>query len=333
MQINGNRDLLTEETGKKIHIVYHRADLDGKCSGAVCRYYVEKTSGSPVNMIPMDYGDSLDWIEGLNLGDTVYMVDFSLPLAEMTVINTNCNLIWYDHHKSAVEAVGEYGNQIRGIRHYEESACKIAFDALLAPTVKNEDILKAISLLSDADNWNDQNYDDFDDYEQTAIAFNRYLTIKNTAPNKDDGYQFWKDLFETARVDRTEIYICINIGRIILQARDKENKGKMAGNAFVATIQEKDSAGQGALRALCCNGVSSSMAFKSVYDPGIHDVMLSFTFNKNHEYSISFYSEQDGVDVSLIAVGLKGGGHHSASGCNLRDISFDDNIINFVVAE
>jgi hypothetical protein len=53
-------------------------------------------------MIGINYGDPFPW-QSIMAGETVYMVDFSLPLEEMKRLNGICRLIWIDHHKSAIE--------------------------------------------------------------------------------------------------------------------------------------------------------------------------------------------------------------------------------------
>ena len=57
--------------------LYHRSDLDGKCSGAIVKRHIPGTE-----MIGIDYGDKIPWkdLEGAH----VYLVDFSLqPWTDM----------------------------------------------------------------------------------------------------------------------------------------------------------------------------------------------------------------------------------------------------------
>lgn len=110
---------------------YHKADLDGVCSGAIVKRFVPDCE-----MYGIDYGEELpiirltpepafcpdivawrelQWTEvelgqlnGLYGKRTVYMVDFSLPPEEMKRLAERSNLIWIDHHSLAIaEAIAD----------------------------------------------------------------------------------------------------------------------------------------------------------------------------------------------------------------------------------
>ena len=83
---------------------YHRADLDGRCSGAIVKAHFPEC-----RMIGMDYGEEMPWTE-IYPNEEVYLVDFSLqPFEKMIRLQKLAQLIWIDHHKSAIadaEAAG-----------------------------------------------------------------------------------------------------------------------------------------------------------------------------------------------------------------------------------
>ena len=68
---------------------YHRADMDGRCSGAIVKMEYPKCE-----MIGINYGDVFPW-ESIQQGEVVYMVDFCLqPFEDMERLNSLCELIW-----------------------------------------------------------------------------------------------------------------------------------------------------------------------------------------------------------------------------------------------
>lgn len=74
--------------------IYHRADFDG----LFCREIARKFLPDAV-LIGWDYGDPVDDItNGINAEDTVYMMDITID-----ELMGHPNLIWIDHHKSAMD--------------------------------------------------------------------------------------------------------------------------------------------------------------------------------------------------------------------------------------
>ena len=65
--------------------------------------------GSGARLIPMDYEKQFPWGEITPL-DPVCMVDFSLPISDMILLQRCCmELTWIDHHKTAIDAAAEQG--------------------------------------------------------------------------------------------------------------------------------------------------------------------------------------------------------------------------------
>ena len=91
----------------KIWCFYHSVDFDGQCSGAIVyNYYKERNR--KVNLVGINYGESFPWTD-IGSSDTVYMVDFGIqPFKDMVLLNSVCDLVWIDHHKTAIE---DYHNE------------------------------------------------------------------------------------------------------------------------------------------------------------------------------------------------------------------------------
>lgn len=314
---------LVKETSNKIHVIYHSKDSDGRCGGGVIRYYCEEVLNKEPNMIPFNHGEPMTFIDKIEDSDTVYMVDISLPLAEMTDLNKRTKLIWFDHHKTSIEQNKELN--IVGETDSNRAGCGIAFDYLLKDKINKNvksDVVKLITLISDYDNWNVSKYGDVE-YKNTPSAVNIYLSSINVNPSSDDGYNNWKELFSKGTINKGDnLNQMLTKGRFLQSYQDKKNAGAVKSDAFEIKFEGKN--------AIMCFGVHGSQSFDAVYDESKHDMMIAVSVDKTKKYNISFYSTKKNVDVSIIAKKYGGGGHFGASGCNCSTIDFsgDTLIIN-----
>ena len=129
---------------------YHKADLDGVCSGAIVKHFVPD-----VELCGYDYGEEFPWDkvafvtrcgycsgagcdmcgpDGIHelepIGEdgekrTVYMVDVSLPPEDMKRLAEVSNLIWIDHHKSAIETCSGFVRE--RLLHPNYAACELTW--------------------------------------------------------------------------------------------------------------------------------------------------------------------------------------------------------------
>ena len=119
---------------------YHRSDLDGVCSAAIVKKFVPD-----VELVGMDYGEPFPWDRAIpemkdlcivdqHIGANpelhnlrqVYMVDFSLPVEYMKSLAACADLVWIDHHKTAIEAMR--GVPVVGLRDTRLAACELCWD-------------------------------------------------------------------------------------------------------------------------------------------------------------------------------------------------------------
>jgi oligoribonuclease NrnB/cAMP/cGMP phosphodiesterase (DHH superfamily) len=82
---------------------YHESDLDGQCSAAIVRYALPDCQP-----VPITHGDSFPF-DAIQTRETIYMVDFCLPMDLMVRLSQMSDFIWIDHHKSAIEEAREIG--------------------------------------------------------------------------------------------------------------------------------------------------------------------------------------------------------------------------------
>lgn len=316
--VNLNQMLLEKKADGsdiKCFIIYHKSDTDGKGSGGLLRYYAEKILTHDPIMVPYDYGDSLSWFNDIEEHDIVFMGDVSLPLENMNWLTLNTDFSWYDHHISAINAMRDIGNQIKGHREMSMSAIGIIYEHLIKTRISevNPRADKIIELISDYDNWNDKKYGK-DEYKRTPMAFSMFMNSVNIDPATSDGYTRWVELLEKGTIDKLSLEEMIDKGRYIQAFQDKKNAGTVKNNAFEIEFE--------GLNAIACFGVNGSNAFDSVYDENKHDIMVSISVTNRKDYSVSLYTTKDDVDVSLIAKKFGGGGHKGASGFNCDRIDF-----------
>lgn len=154
---------------------YHSADLDGVCSGAIVKHFVPDCE-----LAGYDYGQPFPWdkvrpgpdaendplwahlfepkngYEGPEQNDgyavetirmekrTVYMVDVSLPPKDMKRLAAVSNLIWIDHHKTAIEGCKELPPT--GVQDTRYAACELCWSWFNTGTMRGDGSLVASSL-------------------------------------------------------------------------------------------------------------------------------------------------------------------------------------------
>lgn len=117
----------------KTRIVYRSEDFDfdGICSAAIV---FRALQCERAELIPYTYGDEFDFSD-LTADDTVVMLDVSLPMDQMFALNDTCELIWIDHHTTAIEAyeqqlqqrVDGSASEIRGERRVGTATCTLTW--------------------------------------------------------------------------------------------------------------------------------------------------------------------------------------------------------------
>ncbi len=285
---------------------YHSADLDGHCSGAIV-----KLAYPECEMYPINYEDKFPW-DDIIQGETVFMVDFSLqPFHHMIMLNKRANLIWIDHHKSAIEdSVVEGEEQTRaeitGARDTNYAGCELTWKYLYP----NSNIPSVVYLLGRYDVW------DFIDDE--VYPFQMGMRQYNTNPKDEQAMVLWKELigFHYDPV----ISDIINQGQIIIDYQTQQNAKLSKSCAFELIFQ--------GLNFIAANVMgTNSKFFNVVWDDSRHDAMLLFGWKKG-QWKISMFTtpekiEDPGIDVGKIAKSMGGGGHAGAAGFQCSELPFD----------
>lgn len=255
---------------------YYHNDLDGKCAA-----FIVGLKHSDVKYVPVDY-DRYE-IKPVGKKDMVYIVDFSFPLEVMQRLMAKTqNIIWIDHHVSAIKKLEPIADELKGIRDTSMAGCELTWKYFH----DNEQAYEFVRLIGDYDTWKFK-------YLCTE-AFNFGMLLYSTEPDKP----IWKELYGNEKT----VYRVKEEGNICIQFRDQavqEAYKSMFGmkwlgfNCLVSTL-----------------GLWGSKGFPKDIQKD-YDILVTCYYNGD-EWSILLYSTT--VDVATICEQYGGGGHPGAAG-------------------
>ncbi|MFA5760287.1 MAG: hypothetical protein WC877_00750 [Dehalococcoidales bacterium] len=327
-----------------VKVFYHN-DPDGWCSAYWVRKHLEseKIPFEASDFIEMNYDKSFPWDKINHMGEQVFMVDFSLNDPEdMIKLSKMCDFTWIDHHKTAIDKMGEFCNKSgweepKGIRIDGVAACALTWvylhgissgkftlkDITTAHPIRG-DVVTSEYITVDTNEivirkytwefaplftqyihlWDTWQWKNHPD----AMEINEFITALN-ASNTHPLSINWDALNESQEV----ICTLVQSGSDMIRFRDGYAKGLCDSIGKVIEFEGH--------RCFVCNmGHCNSEWFKSV-DPSTYDIMMPFYYNvQTEQFCISLYSDK--VDVSKIAVKYGGGGHCGASGFQCRNLPF-----------
>ena len=267
-----------------LSICFHHNDADGRASGAVVRYAM----GKEVHLVEVDYDHlSLPW-DLIEKAEKVIVVDFSFPLAWMNRIAKGRELIWIDHHISAIKEFRDISDAWPGLRDIEEAACVLSWKYFFP----NRPVPKAIILIGDRDIWRWA--------EKDTGAFGEGINVRDTRSEND---ALWEPLLEEDPQTFEEI---LREGTRLREIRLKEINTLVARRGF-----EVKSFGE---RTLAINTPGNGDIGQRSRDLGYE---IAYCYEDRMELgvlstSVTLFSRE--ADVSVIAKKFGGGGHQHAAG-------------------
>jgi oligoribonuclease NrnB/cAMP/cGMP phosphodiesterase (DHH superfamily) len=278
--------------------IYHSADLDGICSGALMKYKYPD-----IILYGYDYGKPFNF----NLdGEDVIMSDISLPIQYMFELSKKVkSLTWIDHHISKIndyyEFIKEHNNNqdfLTPVLDTNYAACEGTWKYLYNK-VDYSNIPLFVKLLGEYDTWRNNNTPRWDN---TILPFQYGMRLLHNGVDK----------FPENELKQYDVIEIINKGHLVLQYQTQMDQKNAKEIAFEAEFD--------GYKAICMNvfGANTSM-FDSVYIEGKHDIMIPFCFTGQF-WKVSVYSKNKDINCSQIASKHGGGGHHSASGFTVSDI-------------
>lgn len=264
-------------------ICLHHNDADGRASGAIVKHAFNKD----VDLYEMNYGDLPPW-SAINNAQKIIVVDFSLPKSDMQKLAQGRELIWIDHHKTAMQEMQGVDEGWLGLRSLDEAACVLTWQYFF-PDIP---VPRAIVLIGDRDIWRWAE-------EQTG-EFSEGLFNRNA---KADNNDLWIPLLDDDTDLLNEI---IQNGSILRQAQLLNIERKVA-----QLGQEVQFEGH---KTLMVNmrgmGEMGEHINKLGYDIGY--CYVDMIVEGNLLTKVTLYSKT--VDVSQIARKYGGGGHAGAAG-------------------
>lgn len=277
-------------------ICFYHLDDDGKCAANLVHQLGKKDSW-PANFIEMNYGFKVPF-EKIVPDELVYIVDFSLDPADMIKLYEDYtkNIIWIDHHKSAIEKYADFPYELEGIRSTKYSGCMLTYLYLTDNLEKlnldyqlmiaRANVPKAVQLCDDYDMWRFQNA-----YTHT---FHAGFEIIDHGPTD----HVWSEL------DALKINSICEVGKAIAKYRSMLMSKLITSYGFESTLDGR--------RCYVLNqGLAGSDDFESA--PEGYDMFVSFIYN-GKDYSYSLRSPEDAPPIVDIAQAHGGGGHPHAAG-------------------
>jgi len=265
-------------------ICFHHNDPDGHASGAIVKYAL----GDSVTLIESDYdGTPIPW-DLVEQAEQVIVTDFSFSVDEMKRLADGRELVWIDHHKSAMLEFEGIADEWPGIRDLSEAACVLTWKYFFP----ERPVPRAIVLIGDRDIWRWA--------EKDTGPFNESLYNQDHDANNAE---FWKPLFED---DQAVLSKMIQEGARLREIALRDVDHMMAARSFEVRFE--------AYNTLVVNTRGNGDIGNYGRDRGYEIV---YTYVDEMQVGglttiVTLFSNK--IDVSVIAKRFGGGGHAGAAG-------------------
>lgn len=289
----------------KTTCIYHNADFDGIFCREIARRFLPKDT----EFVGWNYGDPA--IPFPSEGP-VYVLDLS-PECFGDVPEHTERIIWIDHHKSAIE---KYNPGIIGYRIDGVAACRLAWQFFTLkpdigganPMPTKEDFMErrvteplAVRLAGEYDIW--------DKRDPRADIFQFGLRSRELS----DGD--WLHLLSLTASDSATADL-LDDGELLQRYQQETDASIVEHRSFLIEFEGLKFL---ALNTARCN----SLTFASRDKPETgHDALMGFYWNGKWNVSLYHAQHRKDLDLSVIAVRHKGGGHRGACGFNTDTLPF-----------
>jgi len=265
-------------------ICFHHNDPDGRASGAIVRYAL----GPDVQLIESDYDvTSIPW-DAVAQAEKVIVVDFSFPVDAMVKLGEGRELVWIDHHKSAMAAFEGIAANWPGIRDISEAACVLTWKYFFP----KRPVPKAILLIGDRDIWRWA--------EEDTGPFNESLYNRD---HEAGDSAFWKPLLEN---DQPTLEKMIEEGAWLRKINLRNIERMMDARSFEVRFEGHQTLAVNAKGAGDIGDYGRERGYEIVY------CYMDQMQNGVLSTGVTLFSDK--VDVSVIAGRFGGGGHAGAAG-------------------
>lgn len=206
-------------------VIYHLADLDGLCCAALAYKFFPDAG-----LIPHNYHMEFPW-DQIERGEAVWMLDISLPMEDMSRLQTLCwpdKLTWIDHHKSAMLDAEDALFDAFGVRRTDAAACELLWEYAMGPSME---IPLGVRLLGRYDIWRHE--------DQRVLPFQYGVRAIKEAQSPRDPW--WLRLFSTEGICFDYIEQVCKTGQVILDYVATQNELILRATGFdtVLTVGDK----------------------------------------------------------------------------------------------
>lgn len=271
-----------------MHVFYGRSDLNGLCSGAIARYFLEDR----LNMVGLFDGDKLD-LSIINSEDSAFITSISFSDQQMLSLKNKVqDLVWITHDKRAIErSIQHEYDSMLGLRDPSIAGCHLTWNYLTG-----EKLPKAVEYISLYTQKQRQNPEVVHFY----VGLNDELTFPSLSVTKE----LWSRLFNN---DERLIRDIILQGSAIERHNRKMNDRVLRTMSFEVFFE--------GLRFLAVNRSHINQNFFQDQDLDLkkYHGFCSFSF-RGEQWSISLYTFRNDVNLQRISVKYNGQGHPKAVG-------------------
>ena len=286
------------------HIIYHDHCIDGFGAAFIAARFFE-TMDQDYMLAPFSYGDYLDE-DCIEEGDTVFILDFSFAPERLGWIAERAKeVIWLDHHKTAIEAWERYKSEggvtpdnLKLVLDNTRSGTGITFDWFYPNTVRP----MWVNWIEDRDLWkfkygevSKQFHAAISSYERTVEQWHTLLVI-----GIEGDYEQ-----------------LLTEGEAILRAHNQRVMEIADGGAVPIVID-----GQEGLAANCNGYFASDVGHELAERSGTFGATWYQDASGDIKWSLRAASNNS-VDVAKIAEAFGGGGHKAAAGFSLSNPATD----------
>lgn len=296
-------------------IFFHRADFDGKCSGAIARLWTQFSGHyESFYLYPFNYDMEIPIDEFDRGKDKIFFLDVTVnPYTKIKdLIDQGYDVTICDHHQTFLDTgIHKFAH---GNCSLDKSGCELSWEYFFP----NKPMPEFVRLLGRYDIWDNT---DKTMWEERALPLQ--YGLKNREHDIIKNFDLWLNLFdEEFNGNHTLLNTLIHEGKMLLDYQRNSYK-----NLFYHYYFEASFDGYPEYKVLCLNSPGGNSAlFESQWDEEKYDAMFAFAFN-GKTWNCSIYSTKKDIDFSKIAVGFGGGGHKSACGFQANSVLVKDNKI------
>ena len=297
-------------------LIVHHNDHDGRFAAHLLGK-MESDKGEQTRYLEANYGkitkqDILDARKG---PEPVVMVDFSLPAEDMVDLWAQVDMLWIDHHVSAINDVQK---ALQNLSREEAKKCCMCVDSeksgcLLAWEITHLDcaVPYGVQMIHEWDNGSSE-------YEVRVLAYG--VMTRDQEPGVEGGA--WDYI-----LDQNGTGICVDTiredGETVLRYADAQFEEWFETIGYETTLAFDGTT----YKVFAINAPLKHDAF-SVLDPAVKarvDLFARTTRNET-EWTVTLYTSDDDseIDCSVIAKAFGGGGHKGAAGFRCESLPFGD---------